>query len=278
VGASSTSRLKTSQLAARQHGHITRRQLLDLGMTAAIIDAWVRDGKLIRVHQGVYALGYRRVEVVAVAHAAVLACGPTAVLSHASAAALWDLGRWPRTHEVTVVGDRRPKGITAHRSKTLTRADTTTQLGVRTTTAARTLTDLRPRLTKKQFARLVNNARLAHLLNEQSATALLLREAPLTRSEQERDFLAFIRRHKLPIPITNTKLHGFEVDAVFPDHTLVVEIDDYATHGDPATFQTDRERDAVHADHGYLPFRITRDRFTKAEADRLRRILMARAG
>jgi very-short-patch-repair endonuclease len=257
---------------------VTRAQLLALGMAASTVGKWVRQGKLVRVHAGVYAVGYRRVEVVAVAHAAVLACGPTAVLSHESAAALYDLRRWPRTQEVTVFGDRRPKGITVHRSKTLTRADTTTQLGIRTTTAARTLTDIRPRLTKKQFAHLVNNARLAHLLNRQTATALLLTESPLTRSKLERDFLAFIRRYNLPIPIMNTKLHGFEVDALFPDHKLIVELDDYATHGDPATFETDRERDAVHLDHGYRTIRITRDRFNRREATRLRRILKSRAG
>jgi very-short-patch-repair endonuclease len=267
-----------SQLAARQHGHITRQELFGLGVPARTIDSWLQSGRLVRVHAGVYALGYRRMEVVAVAHAAVLACGKTAVLSHASAAALWDLGRWPRTHEVTVAGDRRPKGITVHRSRTLTRVDTTTQLGIRTTTAARTLADLKSRLTKKQFARLVNNARLEHLLNQQTATALLLTETPLTRSKLERDFLAFIRRYKLPIPIINTKLHGFEVDALFPDHKLIVELDDYATHGDPATFETDRERDAVHLDHGYRTIRITRDRFNRREADRLRRILKSRAG
>jgi Transcriptional regulator, AbiEi antitoxin len=267
-----------SQLAARQHGHITRQQLLGLGVPARTIDSWLQSGHLIRVHAGVYAVGYRRVEVVALARAAVLACGPTAVLSHASAAALWDLGRWPRAPEVTVVGDRRPKGITVHRSITLTRADTTTQRGVPTTTAARTLTDLKPRLTKKQFASLVNSARLEHLLNQRTATALLLTEVPLTRSKLERDFLAFIRRYNLPIPILNTKLHGFEVDAVFPDHKLIVELDDYATHGDPATFETDRERDAVHLDHGYRTIRITRERFNRREATRLRRILKSRAG
>jgi very-short-patch-repair endonuclease len=69
-------------------------------------------------------------------------------------------------------------------------------------------------------------------------------------------------------------LHGYEVDALFAEHRLIVEIDDYETHGDPATFQTDRVRDAVHLEHGYLTLRLTRERFTAKEARRLRQILI----
>ena len=58
-----------------------------------------------------YAVGYRRVEPVAIAMAAVLACGTGAVLSHESAAALYGWRRWPRVPEVTAPGTRRRPGI-----------------------------------------------------------------------------------------------------------------------------------------------------------------------
>jgi len=77
-----------STIAQRQHGHITRAQLLALGFSARTISYMVARGELIRVHAGVYAVGYLRVEPVARAMAAVLACGKDAVLSHDSAAAL----------------------------------------------------------------------------------------------------------------------------------------------------------------------------------------------
>lgn len=255
---------------------MTRQQLLDLGMTATSIAAWVRDAKLIRVHAGVYAVGYRRLEPTALAKAAVMAAGDGAVLSHDSAAALWGLRRWPRTPEVTAPGCVRRTGITAHRSRTLDRRHITTQYGIRTTSVARTLTDIRRRLTPRQFARFVNQARLNHQLSTDAATALLGAPAPITRSELERDFLSWIARHRLPTPIINTRLHGVEVDALFPHHRVVIELDDYATHGDPATFQTDRERDATHLEHGHLTLRLTRERFTAKEARRLRRILSDR--
>ncbi len=59
--------------------------------------------QLIRVHRGIYAVGHLPASVVDRAAAAVLACGPQAVLSHDSALALWGLRRqWPPEFEVTV--------------------------------------------------------------------------------------------------------------------------------------------------------------------------------
>jgi very-short-patch-repair endonuclease len=249
---------------------------LDLAIAARTIDSWLRSGRLIRVHKGVYAVGYRREDPLAVAKAAVMAAGDGAALSHDSAAALWGLRRWPRDAEVIAPGCVRRKGITAHRSTTLLRRDLTTQYGIRTTTVARTLTDIRRRLTPRQFASLVNQARLGHTLSTDAATQLLGAPAPITRSQLERDFLTWTARHRLPTPIINTRLHGYEVDVLFGAHRLIVELDDYATHGDRATFAADRERDAIHAEHGYLTIRLTRERFTAREARRLKQILADR--
>jgi hypothetical protein len=58
-----TSRRRTAQLAARQYGHATRRQLFAEDVSATTIDAWIRDGELLRVHQGVYALACARHDV-----------------------------------------------------------------------------------------------------------------------------------------------------------------------------------------------------------------------
>ena len=262
-----------AQLAARQHGHVTRGQLIALGLAPRTITARVAAGQLIRVHAGVYAIGYRRVEPVARAAAAVLAAGEGAVLSHDSAAALWGLRRWPRVPEVTVRRCVRRPGITAHRSRTLARRDTTTQLGVRTTTAARTLRDIRPRLTRKQLIRLVNDARLAHLLDSDGAEALLGHRRNPTRSGLEDAFQRFVERHGLAQPETGADVAGDEVDALFVAAKLIVELDDFDTHGDRATFASDRERDVAHADLGFQTIRLTRDQLTDDTAAILRRLL-----
>jgi predicted transcriptional regulator of viral defense system len=76
-------------IAGEQHGIVTHPQLLRAGATAKQIAGWVRRGRLIRVHRGVYAVGHLPPSPHARTMAAVLACGPTAVLSHRSAANLW---------------------------------------------------------------------------------------------------------------------------------------------------------------------------------------------
>jgi hypothetical protein len=77
-------------LAARQHGYVTREQLLALGVGSGAIKYRVKIGRLIPVYAGVYAVGYVRRDPVSCAHAAVLACGDKGVLSHGSAATCGD--------------------------------------------------------------------------------------------------------------------------------------------------------------------------------------------
>jgi very-short-patch-repair endonuclease len=243
------------------------------------IGRWVAAGRLIRIHHGVYAVGYRRVESVAIAMAAVLACGDRAVLSHDSAAALWGWRRWPRRPEVTSLRPRQRPGICAHRTRSLPRDDRTRELGVPVTTPERTIRDLKPRLTRKQFVRIVNDARRERRLSEEAVIALLGYRPDPTRSEFEEAFLRFCRRQGLPKPLTSADVAGYEVDALFPRQRLVVELDSWEFHRDRTAFGTDRERDAALLLAGYATVRITWDRLHETparEANRLRRILAAR--
>ena len=102
---------RIASLAAKRYRHITYQQLIALGLTRRQIALRIKKGQLIPVHRGVYAVGHPRPEGIARAAAAVLACGPDAVLSHFSAAALWGLTGWPTIHEVTVPAKRRPSGV-----------------------------------------------------------------------------------------------------------------------------------------------------------------------
>src|SRR6202012_4237057 len=109
--------------------------------------------------KGVYCIGPNRHEPVARAAAAVLACGPEALLSHASAASLWGLlPRWSFPLEVTTTVKRTRPGITTHRCPSFSRSDNSLQHGVKVTSRARTLLDIAPRLTRQQLTRIVNNA------------------------------------------------------------------------------------------------------------------------
>jgi very-short-patch-repair endonuclease len=259
--------------AVRQWGHVTRAQLVEAGLAPSSVDGRMRTGALIRVHAGVYAVAYRRVEPVARAMAAVLAAGPGTVLSHDSALALWDLRRWPSDPEVIAPHHVRRPGIHAHRSTTLTDAQHTVQLGVPTTRVARALHDMRRRLTARQLTRLTNDARLRRLINGEDAQRLLGHDRNPTRSGLEDGFQRWLQRHRLPQPEINATVAGHEVDALYRAQRLIVELDDYGTHGDLATFQSDRDRDFAHLELGYETIRLTRARLTDETAVRLRRRL-----
>jgi hypothetical protein len=277
---------QAAKIAQRQHGHITRAQLLALGFSSRAIGRAIARGELIRVHAGVYAWGYRRVEPVALAMAAVLACGEGAVLSHDSAAALWGLRRWPPVPEVTAREHvRRPK-VHAHRSTTLKRADIRVELGVPTVTAARAIFEIAPRLNDRQLTRAVQNARRAGHIEPTALHTLLTRCPRLqqlvdpaqnpTRSTLEDLLLPWIHAHGLPVPQINTYLNGYEVDAYFPAHDLILELDSWEYHHPRDSFQSDRERDAHHLAHGTPTIRLTPERLTGHEAARLQHTLSVR--
>jgi Transcriptional regulator, AbiEi antitoxin len=227
---------RIASLAAKNSGHVTRKQLLGLGLTRNEITKRVRKGILIPVFQGVYAVGHPRPEPIARAAAAVLAGGDHAVLSYFSAAALWGMTtNWPRIPELTVPARRRPSGIRVHVHPALERQDIRRHRGLRVTSPARTALDIARRLTSRQLARAVNEARLSRHLRLSALEELLARnplhpgtallkpfiEHPTgpTRSEFERRFTAFVREYDLPTPLINTHLLGFEIDALFPRRT-----------------------------------------------------------
>ncbi len=245
----------------------------------------VARGELIRAHAGVYAVGYRRVEPVALAMAAVLACGEGAVLSHDSAAALWGLRRWPEIPEVTTREHVRRPHIKTHRSRTLERNDFRTQLNVPTVSAGRTIADIAPRLSDRQLTRVTQDARDEGHLTPTDLHRLLLRCPRLrqlvdptqnpTRSGFEDVLTPWLKIHDLPIPIINAKVNGHEVDALYPEHKVILELDSWKYHKDYPAWRSDRERDGENlARGGYRTLRIP-ERLTDTKADQLRAILGA---
>jgi very-short-patch-repair endonuclease len=272
---------KIRHLADEQHGHITRTQLLGLGVASRTIGRWIAAGRLIVVHAGVYAVGHREPGPVAAAHAAVLACGDGAVLSHDSAAALWGLSRWPNHPEVSAPRRCDRPGIEPHRSSTLTAGEITVHYGVPVTTPVRTVCDIAPRRTDDQLLKAIDDARIALYLGPDALDEIIRRcprvrhligDSP-SRSSLERDWRRFAKRHRLPPHELNVALHGYEVDVHFAAHRLVVELDGWHFHRGPRSFRSDRVRDTVLKDHGIDTIRLTADRLTGGEAARLQRIL-----
>ncbi|MBV8940351.1 MAG: type IV toxin-antitoxin system AbiEi family antitoxin domain-containing protein [Solirubrobacterales bacterium] len=285
-----------AQRASKHYGNLTRRDLLDLGLSDGGIAYRTRIGRLHRVYRGVYAVGRRALTPLERASAAVLACGPGAALSHSSAMALWGYWkRWDEPFEVTVPGDRRTPGITVHRSMTLHRRDLTTQLGIRVSTPARTVFDLAPRQSDKAIKRTVNTAlhspwlheselnelvtRLCHLPPARRIAPLLGLDGTPPRAQWEDEFPVFCHSHGLPDPAMGTQIDGYIVDALFPDQKVIVELDSWEFHKSRIAFETDRERDAETLAGGFVTVRITWERLERRpheEAARLRNILTGR--
>ncbi|HEX5618446.1 MAG TPA: DUF559 domain-containing protein [Solirubrobacteraceae bacterium] len=206
--------------------------------------------------------------------AAVLACGRGAVLSHRSAAQLYGLIRYTGPIEITARTRRRRPGVIVHESP-LTDQDVTNHWGIPTTSPARTLTDLAHTLGPASLTRAVNDARLNHHLVLDDLPPKLRRGQTVrpTRSAFEDAFRTFCTRHRLPQPEINTIVAGYEVDAYWPTHRLIAELDGAEFHDD---FEADRAKDADLVEAGHRVVRLTWDRFTqqpRREAARFRRLL-----
>jgi very-short-patch-repair endonuclease/predicted transcriptional regulator of viral defense system len=271
-----------ARLAHRQHGVVSLRQLDDLGFSRTAVRRRVEVGRLHRLHRGVFAVGHRRLTLRARWLAAVLACGPAAVLSHGAALALWDLRPQPAgAIDVTVVarGRRGLPGVRLHCVRALNPDDRLTREAIPVTTVARTLLDyaeiapadqLRTALDAADRRELLDTRELEHLLDRspgrRGAQALtraltqLTGPAPWTRSEFERQFLALVRAAGLPEPQCNVVVAGVEVDFFWPAARVAVETDGYGFHGGRSQFETDRARDARLAVAGIRTVRLTQRR------------------
>jgi very-short-patch-repair endonuclease/predicted transcriptional regulator of viral defense system len=264
-------------LAARQHGVVTRAQLLAAGLGPDRVDRRLATGDLHPIHRGVYAVGPvtapRRAEM-----AAVLACGAEAVVSHVSAGMLWQFLPSSRGDAGAVdvslrAGNRCRPGIRIHRAHTLRPGEVTRLDGIPVTTPARTLLDLASTedlraldsaVARAIAARLTTRGRILALLRGPARRpgasllrAVLSARPALTRSEAEERLLALVRKARLPEPSTNVPIHGYEVDFLWREEGLVVEVDGFAFHASRESFERDRRRDAVLAAAGLRVIRIT---------------------
>jgi hypothetical protein len=270
-----------AELTGRQWGVVSLAQLETLGLGPRGVQHRAESGRLRRIHRGVYAIGGAALPREGRHLAAVLACGPGAVLSHTSAAVHWGLLTYdaPRP-EVTAPASRAgAPGIRLHRSHSLDARDTTEHRGIPVATVAKTLLDVGAHAPTSHLEHALGQA-LRHELYDQSAiddildrhrgrrgTKALRRatasDPAFTRSELERRFRALCRRAGLPQPLSNVvvadaDLHPHEVDFLFPAHRLVVETDGWRDHGTRVAFERDRAKDAALVAAGYAVLRFTK--------------------
>jgi very-short-patch-repair endonuclease len=281
-----------SDLATAQHGVVSTAQLLEMGYSEDTVQEWQRVGRLHRLHQGVYAVGHRRLSWHSRCWAAVLGAEANetgevvwpAVASHGSAAYLWGIYRYaPETIDVTAPIRRRAKReFRVHFSSILAVEDRTHREGIPVTSVPRTLLDLAIRSRPDQLGRLLERTEEQDLLDLVAVEALLdragghrgrgrLRRAlalyqpdlTFTRSRFERQFRHRVRAAGLPAPSMNFNVEGYELDAYWPDLRFAVELDLFETHGSRAAFERDRLRHEELKLLGIEMIRVTRPRLQR---------------
>jgi very-short-patch-repair endonuclease len=249
-----------ARLAARQHGVVSRGQLLELGYSKERIHTLVMQGVLLRMHRGVYAVGHRRLTLRGRWLGAVLGCGDGARLSHRDAAMLWDLRRTSSgLIHVTATAPHRVDSVCCHRTRRPDRLGPTIIDAVPVTSLERTLLDLAAEESHQRTRALLEAAERRRLLDAHAilaeidasnghrgtarlaaALAEVADEPPELRSGLEARFLTLIREAGLPEPLTNTIVEGVPVDAYWPAHRLVVEVDGWDWHRSRRSFVDDR--------------------------------------
>jgi very-short-patch-repair endonuclease len=273
-------------LVGRQHGVVSRRQMLGLGLSDDVIDAWVRDGRIFRVQRSVYSLGHAYLDAQGRIHAAVLACGPGAVASHRSAAYLLRIGeRAPLVVDVIAPGQRGRgiDGIRFHAAPYPARHELVLVDGIPCTTVARTIVDLAGTYGETELADTVERAAAARLLDVAAIDAVLAsgpkrRGAPCLRrvlddwrpvaetarfatfrSLFEAKLLPLVAAAGLPLPRFNAPVRTaervLEVDLLWEPERLVLEADSRKHHGIEVAFERDhrRTRELIAADYRVLP-------------------------
>jgi very-short-patch-repair endonuclease/predicted transcriptional regulator of viral defense system len=279
-----------AQLAKRQHGVVSLKQLDALGLRDSGTRKRVAAGRLHRIHRGVYSVGHSLLKVEGRWMAAVLSFGVAAVLSHRSAAELWDLRRaGGSVIDVTVprTSGHSRDGITVHRVRDLVASDVTCVRGIPCTTVSRTLLDLADVLSRPRLERVVAQAEVMGTFDLNALKEVLERSAgrrgsgklrtlldeyeegtALTQSKLEELMLGICINARVKRPEVNQWIvlddSAVQVDLLWRKQKLIVEVDGHRFHGNRRAFEQDRERDQrlVLAGHRVVRFtwrQITRE-------------------
>lgn len=271
---------------------VTRKRLLDSGLSNRSISNRLISGHLIRMHRGVYALGSVPRDRNAQIMAAILACGDGAVAAHHTAACLWGLVELPLRpiHVSRLMGtDRPPKGVRLHRPRHLAAWELTRKDGIPVTTVARTLADLAIHAPDRLLEDAVSGARQRNLFNpleiekvvrsapRRRGGARLLElvqrwapvEAPSLSHLQDRIF-NLCASAGLPRPEMEVKIGDLIVDFLWPEQKLVMEADGRAHH--EHRFDEDRDRDLYLTSRGYRAIRVTYKMIRDNHQEVIRRI------
>jgi very-short-patch-repair endonuclease len=248
--------LAIARIAARQHGVVTTAQLRAAGLDKSAVARRVAAGRLHRMHRGVYAVGHRGLTRRGQFKAAILACGEGTVLSHRSAAELWEmLEDAGGVIHVTVprsAGRARRAGIIIHRRRSLASRRATSRENIAVTRPADTLVDLRRHVSPGELRNAVRQAEIRGLPIGDFTVI-----PDRTTSDLELDFLRLCRRARIPEPEVSAWIGRDRVDFLWRTERLIVETDSYRYHRGRVAFEGDRAKDNRLMARGFDVLRFT---------------------
>lgn len=253
--------------------------MLSVGIDRFAIGRRVRNGRLLRSHPGVYIVGHAAATELGDETAALLACGPMAMLSHHSAATIWGV-RPGIARPIHIVvpeqdfGTRGLEGVVVHRSTILRPRDIQTHEDLPVTSPARTMLDIAATLPEKDLGYILEEGLRRKLLKEadvyelltragghpgrQTLTSLMThRTGNFTESVAQRQLLELIHKAQLPTPETEVPLLDYRADLFWRDLNLVVEVDGHDFHSTRAAIERGHRRDARLRTAGYTVIRFT---------------------
>jgi hypothetical protein len=287
-------------LAERQYGVVAHRQLLDIGLGEGMVFRRLEAGLLISLHKGVYALAHTGIRREGRWMAAVLACGPGAVLSHFNAGCLWGIcGSYGPTEVLRQSGGFKAgghRGVRLHQTRRLREYEVTIERGIPVVTMERVLLDLAGRTDSKRLERMVVQAykrdgfswdRLGRIIARRRGCKGVGRlrqialevnpEALEAKSVSEVDFLGLWRDVSALVPAVNVLVEGHLVDFLWSEQKVIVETDSWTHHGDPPTFEDDHQRDVDLIAVGYQVHRTTYKMLERNPAPFLKNVQQALA-
>lgn len=209
-------RAALGNVAANQRGLFSVMQAKQIGVSNAQLLRAEAAGQLRRVRRGVYAAAGAPSSAWEEVVGAALAAGPEAVVSHASAAAVYRFEYGATGTVELTVGEGsyvRPPRVVVHRSTDLTAADVENKRGVRVTSAARTLVDLAGRLGPKLTEKLLDEGLIARRWTVAELRECLCRAHQNTRGRQ---VLESLLRQRAGEPSADSVLEASAFRALAP--------------------------------------------------------------
>jgi len=263
---------RVGQLAARQHGRLSWAQLRHLEVPTSTIDGWLTRGYLTRVLPKIYAIGHEAPSREADLWAAILYAGPGAMLTGGTQAHWMGLIDYaPRVVEVTTPRRiRSVPGVRVHGRRS--GIERRLHSGLPVAPIPLMLLDLAAGFDRKVVNRALTQLDHSRRLDVRAIQracgpghvgSLVLREMlaaydpklKYANGRLEEAFARFCKRHRLPSPLLNVRVHGVLSDVYWPDARLVVELDSEDNHSSPAQRRRDRRNDLRLRGHGLTVLR-----------------------